>query len=349
MIKFATYLVESEQVAAAFLKAKKALPADQRFGDAMDQFANAANKKEIYNAQFKDLYSYRISRGVEKGWDNLRAKHHNTLKAVPGDDAFWGITMQNVKKAHALYSKHNVPADVMDFLNHVVDLPDAIKQLKTYVKMGKPPKQTTNTLDIAKAAVVAKHDVDPTKLLQDVVATFKAELHVDSQKSFASWYDKLKGVTSPKDIPDIPGAKSLATMIFITRSVVTDEGKRATRLELKPDAEMIMHKLADRMVNDIIEEFVAKNTRKLALIFKKKGDPDEHRIVRTTVRNNTLENTMFFKFSDSSSFNIESTVVVKYTQTGKPYMQMPTRFRNVVMADGSNMSQPSEEKMLRSF
>lgn len=349
MINFAAYLTESDQAVAAFHKAKAIDTGDGRFAAAMDTYAAGAQAKEIYNGPFKELYSFRVSRGVENGWQKLRTKYREQLKAIPGDDDFWGVNLQNLKKAHAFYSKHDAPAEVKTWLDAVVDLPDAIKVLKTYVKSGRPPKVSTNPIDQAKAAVAVNHaNVDPTALLNDAVATFKAELYADTQRSFAKWYDQLKSISNAADIPDSPAVKSLATHLFITRPAFVD-GKRVVRLELKPNAETIVQKISNEMVENIITEFVSKNTKKLGMIFKKKGAPIEHRIVRTNIRSNTLENTMFFKFADGSSFDIESQVVVKFTQTGKPFAQMPTRFRNVVMADGSKMSQPSEEKMLRTF
>lgn len=364
MIKFTTYLylIESGQAVDAFSKASAYLRSTwdlsnprgyaARFADGLDKFAKAAAAKEIYNGPFKDIYSFEVSRGLENTWNALRDKYREQLKAIPGDRDFWGVNMQNVAKAAAFYAKHNTPAEVTQWLQVMADIPAAIKVLKTYIKSGRPPKVDAQVkpIDQAKAAVASTgaHNIDPAPLLNDAVATFKAELTTDTQKSFARTFDSIKHAKLASELPKDAGAKSLATRVFITRHRYID-GKKVLTLELKPDAEMIVHKLANEMVENIVGEFVHKNTKKLTLIFKKKGGPTEHRIVRTNIRNNTLENVMFFKFADGSSFNIESTVVIKFTQTGKPYAQMPTRFRNVVMADGSKMSQPSEEKMLRTF
>lgn len=362
MIKFNAYLTESEQAADAFSKASAYLRSTwdlsnprgtaARFADGLDKFAKAAAAKEIYNGPFKDIYSYEVSRGLENTWSMLRDKYREQLKAIPGDDDFWGVNMQNVGKAASFYMTRGAPAEVVNYLTVMAPINPAVKMLKTYIKSGKPPKADAQvkSIDQAKAAVAstASHNDDPAPLLNDAVASFKAELHNDTQKSFARTLDSIRHAKLASELPKDAGAKSLATRVFITRSRYVD-GKSVTTLELKADADMIVHKLANEMVENIVGEFLHKNTKKLGLIFKKKGGPVEHRIVRTNIRNNTLENVMFFKFADGSSFNIESTVVVKYTQTGKPYAQMPTRFRNVVMADGSKMSQPSEEKMLRTF
>lgn len=366
MIKFNQYLTEDTNAQQAFITARDYVRAHfdvsnpkgarSRFADGLDKFAKAAEAREIYNAAFKDTYSYDVTRGLEGIWQDLRNKHRDALKAIPGDDDFWGVNMQSVKKAHAFYTKNNGPAEVVNYLNAVVGLPDAIKVLKSYIKAGRPPKVTPpSSLDAAKAAITttttATHapGVTPLQLLQQAVDSFKSELSVDTRKSFADTLGRIRHARLASELKNVSqGAKALATRVFITRSGIVD-GARVTVLELKADADQLVMKLADETVHNIIEEFLHKNNAKLALIFKKKGSPTEHRIVYNRIQGNILENKMFFKFADGSSFFITSQAIQKYSVNGKPFVQMPTRFTDVTMGDGTKMSQPSEEKVLRSF
>ena len=364
MIGLKQFLTEDANAQHAFLKARDYLRATwdlsnprgkaARMVHGLEVFAKAAEAREIYNAAFKDTYSFEVSRGLEDLWSELRKKHFNALKAIPGDDDYWGVNMQNVAKAFSFYHRMHAPTEVVQFLEAMVGLPSSIKMLKTYIKMGRPPKDTPpSTLDAAKAAVVATathvSSVTPLQLLQQVVDSFKSQLSVDTRKSFADVLERIRHFKVATDLKNqSQGAKSLATLVFITRASYVD-GVRVNLLELKADADERTRKLADETVENIIGEFLDKNNRKLALIFKKKGSPIEHRIVRTTIRANILENTMFFKFADGSSFMITSQAIQKYSINGKPFVQMPTRFTDVTMADGSKMSAPSEEKVLRSF
>ena len=97
--------------------------------------------------------------------------------------------------------------------------------------------------------------------------------------------------------------------------------------------------------------FIVKNVQKLALIFERKQELKSHKIVSNKVDSNgVLENVMDFEFTDSSKFRIYTNVEYVYnTVSGDPFIRMPTRFTDVILADGSKMSQPSEEKMDKEF
>jgi hypothetical protein len=98
-----------------------------------------------------------------------------------------------------------------------------------------------------------------------------------------------------------------------------------------------------------VNGFISKNSSKLALILQKKDAPKSHKILNTNIRNGMVENSMQFEFNDGSSFVLESSVVYKYSKTGKLFFQYPTRFKNVKLADGTKMKMPSEEKMIKEF
>ena len=117
----------------------------------------------------------------------------------------------------------------------------------------------------------------------------------------------------------------------------------------KQNFDMVSTKKAEADARALEEFFIAKNLSKLAVIFERKTELKTHKVLSNKVNpNGVLENRMFFEFDDGSSFKIYTTVEYVY-DTSTPFIRMPTRFSDVVLANGSLMKQPSEEKMDKEF
>jgi hypothetical protein len=194
---------------------------------------------------------------------------------------------------------------------------------------------------------MASHDatVKAVEFLREAVATFKTDYHNSVREQLIGDLAKVKALTTPDELKaSSTGVKNLAGLML---SIKKKDGK--SYFELRSDADEYLTKIINNTVTDVIDGFVAKNASKLSLIFQKKSEVKSHKINRTSIRNGTLENSMFFEFSDGSSFTINSQVVYKLSANGRAFMQFPTRFTNVVMADGTTMKMPSEEKMVTLF
>lgn len=345
----------TENYASAFSKAKHIAHyiKDQRqqnsFVEALDVFEKAYEAKILYNSQFGDHYSYGYSRGLEKAYDSLWHKFRDQVKGkIDQQDEydFWGMNPQNINKLYKLTKKYEsvIPTEFHAFMEAVKDMPAAIKELKTYIVKGRIPKPVDPNAFVKPMAPYEAQKM-AQKFLQEAVDSFKKEYEASVRKSIMSDFERIKDKTEPEDFKKMTSSeKGLAGMIFMR-----DGYNLNAKFKLKEDYQRRLENVINDTVENTIGHFVAKNTSKLALIFAKKPDISEHKILRTRIHQGMLENDMHFAFPDNSSFTITSQVIYKYTQDGKLFVQYPTRFTNVIMADGSRMSGPSEEKMIKEF
>jgi hypothetical protein len=342
-----------ENYANAFEKAKLVANyldgrSKERYLTAINSFADGYKAKAVYNAAFTDNYSYGFSRGLESAYDKMHEKYRNDIKGITSREDemdLWGINPQSIAKVNRICAKYpDLPKELLAFVDSVKDMPGAIKELKTYIIKGKPPKPVDPNTFVKPMAPYESKKL-AMKFLQEAVDSFKKEYEQSVRKYTMESYNRIKDLTDPADfkkmaVPD----QGLAGVVFMRDGYRID-----SPFKLKPEPEKIIERLIQDTVTEVIDHFVGKNTDKLALIFAKKAEIKEHKILKTRIRNGMLENDMSFAFTDGSSFVITSQVIYKYTQAGKPFVQYPTRFTNVIMADGSRMTGVSEEKMISIF
>jgi hypothetical protein len=351
MISFKKFISEQSEAAIIFQKAKKIAtyieyPAyRQRFIDAIDALSSAAEKQEIYNARFVD-YKMPFNRGIEYAYQKLFDKIRDEVKKTGQDTSdLWGISGANeITKVAKIYDKMPTKIkEAIDFMDAIRGIPAALKIVKGYVKAGKPPAEPKPGQFVKPAAAYGSNKL-ALQFMKEATDSFKQELLTDITNQLMTSYNKMKDSKVPSDLPIDPASKSVASTIFVVKY---KDGKKV--LELISGSSDRVKKLIDDTVRDIVDSFVTKNASKLALILQKKEAPKEHKIIRTNIRNGMVENVMKFKFNDGSEFTLESSVIYKYSKTGKLFFQYPTRFKNVKLADGSMMKMPSEEKMIKEF
>lgn len=326
-----------------------------RFEDAVNLFIAGLKSKSIYNARFKDAYSYGFSRGLEEIWEKIRDEVWDELKSEAAD-SYWDLYsfsnlngakkfLKSWEKYSGKYKKQYAFAWLLPQLN------DAVKELKTYVVAGKPKAEPKPGQFVKPMASVEAHKL-AAGFLKEAVASFESELKATTEKQFMQDYEVAKKLTLGPEIKKASAnVQSVAELVLYNDGYYTDpETKKVYhKFALKDNADDIIKRAIANYVQDIIDGFVGKNTSKLSLIFQKKPEVSEHKIIRSTVRQGMLENIMYFKFPDGSNFRIESQVIYKMSQMGKPFLQYPTRFSDVTMADGTKMKTPSEEKMIKEF
>lgn len=347
MLRFYSFITENTQSQAVFTKAQLVsnyLTGAQKtkYDAAITAFAKAVEDKEIYNAAFKDHYLYGFSRGLEKAWEQLRRSNEDYFKNHPQSPDLWGIAPASINKTVKIVGKTE-NKEVAAFVDAIIGLPDAVKVVKGYIKKGKPPKDAPTTIKPLASVNAIKQARD---FMQEAADSFRKSFVDGVVSDWMSTFTKIESAKLLSQIPSSDQARSMATLIFIKRKTVKIDGKWDTEIELKPGAKASVVQRAEESANNIIEDFVNKNTSKLSKIFEKKGAPKNHKITRNNVKNNVIENTMMFEFNDGSSFTINTQVVYKYSAKGKLFAQFPTRFTNVFYADGKKMSMPSEQKII---
>ncbi len=94
--------------------------------------------------------------------------------------------------------------------------------------------------------------------------------------------------------------------------------------------------------------FVAKNLRKIASVVEAKERESAMTVCKAlahTVSLAGLSGTFRVAFADGSGFDFANSVVFKTSPLGKRFNQFPLTFHDVVLADGTKMPRPSEERM----
>jgi hypothetical protein len=110
-------------------------------------------------------------------------------------------------------------------------------------------------------------------------------------------------------------------------------------------AEAAIEKEAEYQTRMMFEAFVSKNLAKLSGLM---GEGSELLTVFGKL-NAGLTGYMNFELVDGRAFDMSFSVVTKVSSKGHWFQQFPTRFHNVILADGSKMKTPSEAKMKKEF
>lgn len=354
MIRFRHFMIESANQKRTLENLKKyssmlSTKYRDHYNQQIDVLSKALDDRVIYNARYgeasKGLLNMinRAYNMIEKTLVSFRQENKDALEKLP----YSLYTVSDIKKANKeVPSISNLPSHVKQFFDAIRDVPDILATIKGYVKKGREPKPVdpSKPAPYVKPITSLQASKKAIQFMKDASVSFEKELHESITKDIRKAYDGIKNATLVSDLPKDQMSKIVASTVFIVRP---RQGKKF--LEKHSDSEGRLKKLIDNNVRDIIEGFIAKSSAKLALILEKKGNPRSHSILRTNIRNGMVENSMKFEFEDKSSFVLESSVVYKYSQTGKLFFQYPTRFKNVRLSDGSMMRMPSEKKMIEEF
>jgi hypothetical protein len=351
MKRFASYITESADAANAFERARAILPMitfpkrRELVSEALDKLIIAANSKSVYKARLGE-YKQSLMRGIESAYSELIKRYADRWREDRVDSSdIWGMsTFSEITRITKVFDKIGPKyPEITSFISIVRDIPAAIKIVSSYEIAGKPPKEPAPGQFIKPMA-----SFQATKLaaqyLNDAVATFRQGFETDVRKSTMETFEKIKDITDPKLLPNTGPAITISSQIFVVRGF----GKQKS-FELLKDADARVERYIRHTVDDTIGQFVGKNTSKIASIFEKKSGIKSHEILSTNIRHGMVENRMKFTFDDNSSFILYSQVIYKQSPMGKMFVQFPTRFTDVVMPDGSKMSGPSEEKMIKQF
>lgn len=122
--------------------------------------------------------------------------------------------------------------------------------------------------------------------------------------------------------------------------------------KVNPDWKKAIEGVAEEQVEAMQNEFVFKNTRKLAPILTAKGNVGQQKVMSINTRQGMITATLGFTFDDGSSFRVDQSVKQSHARDswGRVtwFYQYPTTFHDVVLPDGNKMY-PSEENMNEIF
>lgn len=324
----------------------------ERYQEAIDKMQAALEAKEIYKPDFEEI-KYAVGRFLEKQEDNLRhidyveQMFRTEPRGADNVDTSWNL--RNSKKQVLHWKKFGDKyKKLVTFTETAAEIHNAMEQLKGMIVAGRKPKPADPNKPAAFTKPMASVDASKqimsilTQAVNGIRAQYEVFMKKNVQRDFdnvTKFYDEeTKKFSFPKE-----AARDLNRLAF---DFYEPDGYQMWKPRGNVDA--VIEKMAKQQVDDILSQFVAKNTSKLALIAEKKSITD-HRVLSNSLRNGILENDMLFKFGDGSSFKIYSKVEYSQSKYGKPFLKFPTRFSDVVLGDGSRMKTPSEEKMIKEF
>ncbi len=191
------------------------------------------------------------------------------------------------------------------------------------------------------------------KLVMDVLTTLTDQTRTELEAMIATSFINAMEVFAAKDAKE-------------QRMVLRQHYPEVLRLHKawNPDTTRVGHYTLSSTYQDVAraaaveqakfiqDQFVIKNAKKLKSIIDRKTQQSAMKgaptILRVNVRD-AIEAGIRIAFEDGSQFTVATKVVYKYTMYGKPFVQYPTTFHDVVMPDGSKMGQPSEQRMNEIF
>lgn len=114
---------------------------------------------------------------------------------------------------------------------------------------------------------------------------------------------------------------------------------------LKPDFKAALVALAQKDAAELRDAFILKVVSKIAPIVEAKGNLASVEEVSNTISVGRLSGMLAITFADGARFMVDNNVVYSSSVRNKEFVRFPLTFHDVVLADGSPMKQPSEERM----
>lgn len=301
------------------------------------------NKKPVYKTDMDSAKGTLNRLFYSEG--NEKAKKYYGFAKENNVDVFTGIEMNCAAKIVKDLAKFKI--NVVDYYNVAEIAAEAnqvFKDMKSVAISSRKPKEPTENSGYLKpmAPIEAKKEV--FKILKEASDEIHRKLTAIFVAQEKEKFDGIVKIVKDKGIQsrnDFKGENEKFLPLYFRYFA---DGN------LVASPEKIYTKNGENAANDIIEAFLSKNTSKIALLFSKKTGLKSRKILENKVNpNGVLENKMNFEFTDGSKFDIYSKVEFSYSINGKLFIRVPTRFTNVVLANGTKMAQPSEEKMDKEF
>lgn len=323
----------------------------ERYQNAIVTLQTALENKLIYNTEYGDMRKY-ISDFFENATSYLKyTVYRDTMSQNQWEDDFDGLfSMVSARKYAEHFKQFQKKYPLMyPVAQAAAELSIHLKTAKGYIQKGrKPSDKPIDPNAFVKPMLPLEATKQVQKILQDAVSQVRSN------------YIKSVEFENLKKIDQILAMNLIGKSSMTVHKEIKDESLRqfayrifkysAGKIEgLVKDKNILANQEATKLVDEILMQFIAKNTSKLALLFEKKEKLAQSKILHNTIRNNILENRMYFEFSDNSSFEIYSNVEYGYSKTDKMFIRIPTRFTNVKLADGTFMKGVSEEKMIKEF
>lgn len=320
----------------------------RQFETAIAAINEALQAKAIPNPLFKESKEW-----LDRCVDDAAEKHCGTDYYHLTDGHFVSglhSCKAEIKRARALKASGPIVDTINAFFNEVEPLVLAVDAVKPYVV-----KRVVKTAEQKQAEEEAAYT--PPRASMTAERAVYDVLQAITEKHYAGLVDSFKGQFQRTVKLFLESGEQVRRQIHRDpwRNVAVSRATEPKRLAghqeyaLLPDADVRLQELAEQLASDSQKQFVFKNLRKLASIVERRGDFDRIEEVSGSVNLTGLTGAVRAHFKDGSSFVANNSVVWQTSVHGKPYQRFPLTFHDVVMADGTKISHPSEQKMNEIF
>jgi len=257
--------------------------------------------------------------------------------------------LKRVEKCLQKFPREEILLKIKECAAVGVIIKEKIDRMKPFVKKGRVPNQNaipkflpTFSRDAHKQCVVMftaqieKIRAEHTKAIYDLYVRqaeplMKTWIGVDPEEMRKHW-------------------KQIQPFQDVWNNIRNNEGSRSyyEPIEFHTDWRSRLMAKVKRDVQIVYDRYILKNAGKLAAIIdnKKESPTVDDRVWRNGI---VIESSMKISFSDGSHFTMNNSIEWAVSTRGTEFVRLPTRFSEVIMADGNRMSQPSEEKMNKEF
>lgn len=331
------------------------------FEEGIDMMEKFKKEGELNQTEFKRMKEL-LQRGIEEAWTEIiRAPyfHSGRWENLPKDvrdvgDLNTGLHLaeSSLKKAKKL-PDHEAVRKAIQFFETLVPLSKDIADLKTKIVKKKRAKRDAEAAAEANDRKLASHkDVKRVrKSLTQITERLKKDIQKENEEWLTSVVMKWKKQYNPEN--DKTGPREYYRNNAFNASIierVTERKGYRDPYTMKSGYKKIIEEEAEKITKSMIENFIEKNTSKLAEILYRKNQLTTITLRRTYTDRGTIEGTMELDFKDGSSFVVDSKLVQSYSKYGKPFVRYPTTFHDVKMPDGSKMKgRASESRMEKEF
>lgn len=333
------------------------------FESALSDIEKFRNEGELTASDHKELKRH-INYATEKAWDRLinepyfwAGKYENVpMEIRPIRDLNIGthLASRSLTKARK-FPNHPLTRDVIRFLEELAPIGDAVNDLKDkIVKKKRARVEQERQEQQQQSSYVESKDVRKVRqVLAKATQEVKDEFYNDTVKwlndiilRWKKQYDPENRQTTPREY-----YKHNPYNAHIVEKVTERQGYKATDpYLLKKGYKSLVEQEARKVTEEVVDEFIAKNTAKLAEIVTKKANLEEVEVVRTDFGRGRMEGTLRLVFKDGSRFTVDSNVVMAFSSRGIPFYRYPTTFHHVHLPDGTKLrGKVSEQRMKNEF
>lgn len=292
-------------------------------------------ERSLENMAYTVIYTTYREQLAQNQWKEVSDKNLNFRTAAKIDAEY---------KKSGIYTKY---PDIKTLIACWIEGAKIMEALKGILQKGRQPKTPSATANTFNKPMPKSESIKEVNLILSALTASVRTQYIDSfVKMFTKYVSDLdkKGYTGNEVFKSgSPTDKDIAKDFFTLTSSKTETMKP------KSGVEVLIKDKAQRVADDILQQFIVKNIQKMALVFEKKPGVKESKVVKKNVSGSAFEALIYVEFTDGSSFYLDTKTEFGYSKYGKMFVKYPSRFTNVTFNTGVKMKGPSEEKMIKEF